>query len=55
MTAITFPFATFIGRVITDWGAIQKRSHELMYKTKTRNKAKRLRLNRLDPFPLSIK
>ena len=32
-----------VGRAITKWEAIQKRSHEPIYKTHTKNKAKRLR------------
>ena len=34
---------TIVGRTITIWEAIQKRSHEPIYKTHTKIEAKRLR------------
>ena len=40
--AATFAVA-IVGRAITIWEAIQKRSHEPIYKTHTKTEAKRLR------------
>ena len=36
-----------VGRAITIWKAIQKRSHESIYKSDTNNEAKRLRATTL--------
>jgi hypothetical protein len=44
--ATTFAIA-IVGRAITIWEAIQKRSHEPIYKTYTKNEAKGLRATTL--------
>ena len=44
--ATTFAIA-IVGRAITIWEAIQKRSHEPIYKTYTKIEAKRLRVTTL--------
>ena len=44
MTIINVPI---VGTAITVYGAIQKRSHKSIYKTNTRNEAKRLRATTL--------
>ena len=40
--ATTFA-VTIVGRAITIWEAIENRTHEPIYKTDTKNEAKRLR------------
>ena len=37
------PTIAIVGRAITIWEAIQKRSHELIYKTHTKLEARRLK------------
>ena len=45
--ANAFKSVAIVGRAITIWEAIKKRSHELIYKTYTKNEAKGLRATTL--------